>query len=48
MIHAGLGAGFANGTLTPIVRMRFPLADAGKAHEAVMEAGALGKIVLVP
>jgi NADPH2:quinone reductase len=46
LIHAALAAGFRNGTLTPIVGKKFPLADAGKAHEAVMESGAHGKIVL--
>ncbi len=47
-IHAGLGAGFANGTLTPIVGRRFPLAEAATAHRAVMAPNAQGKIVLVP
>ncbi|MGE5361859.1 MAG: NADPH:quinone reductase [Bacteroidales bacterium] len=45
-VHAALVAGFANGTLRPIVGRRFPLADAAKAHEAVMQPGAHGKIVL--
>ena len=47
-IHAGLGAGLANGTLAPIVRVEMPLADAAKAHADVMAPGAFGKIVLVP
>ena len=47
-IHAALGAGLANGTLTPVVGREFPLAEASRAHEAVMESGALGKIVLMP
>ncbi len=47
-IHAGLIAGLANGTLNPIVGREFPLADAATAHKQVMEAGALGKLVLVP
>ena len=38
--------GLANGTLNPVVGREFPLADAGKAHEAVLEAGAYGKIVI--
>jgi len=46
-IHAGLVAGLENGTLKPVVGREFPLADAARAHEAVMEPGALGKIVLV-
>ena len=47
-IHAGLVAGLENGTLNPVVGKEFALADAIKAHLAVMEAGAYGKIVLVP
>ena len=47
-IHAGLIAGLSNGTLNPVVGREFPLADAPRAHEAVMEPGALGKIVLIP
>jgi NADPH2:quinone reductase len=47
-IHAALIAGLANGTLNPVVGREIPLGDAGRAHEAVMEPGALGKIVLVP
>jgi NADPH:quinone reductase-like Zn-dependent oxidoreductase len=46
LIHAALGAGFRNGTLTPVVGKQFSLADAMKAHSAVMGAGAYGKIVL--
>ena len=47
-IHAALGVGFANGTLRPVVGREIPLADAAKAHLAVMESGAYGKIVLMP
>jgi len=47
-IHAAIVAGLSNGTLNPVVRREMPLADAARAHEAVMEAGALGKIVLTP
>jgi NADPH2:quinone reductase len=47
-VHAGLAAGLANGTLRPLVGRELPLGDAPRAHEAVMEPGALGKIVLVP
>ena len=47
-IHAALIAGLDNGTLTPVVGREFELADAARAHEAVMEPGALGKIVLLP
>lgn len=47
-LHAALGAGFANGTLSPVVAREFPLADAPAAHTAIMEPGAFGKIVLLP
>jgi NADPH2:quinone reductase len=47
-INAYMVAGLANGTLKPIVGREFPLADAARAHDAVMAAGAHGKIVLVP
>ena len=47
-IHAALVAGLENGTLRPVISKEFPLADAAEAHRAVMESGALGKIVLVP
>jgi NADPH:quinone reductase len=47
-IHAALGAGLDNGTLTPVVGRTMALADAPKAHVAVLESGAHGKIVLVP
>ena len=47
-IHAALVAGLANGTLRPVVGQELPLADAPRAHVAVMAPGAYGKIVLVP
>jgi NADPH2:quinone reductase len=47
-IHAALGAGLENGTLRPVVGRELPLADAAKAHVAVLEPGAYGKIVLLP
>ena len=46
-IHAAIVAGLGNGSLSPVVGREMPLADAPRAHEAVMEPGALGKIVLV-
>jgi NADPH2:quinone reductase len=45
-IHAALVAGLENGTLRPVVGQEMPLADAPRAHQAVMEPGAHGKIVL--
>jgi NADPH2:quinone reductase len=47
-IHAAIVAGLENGSLRPIVGQEIPLHEAGKAHQAVMEPGAFGKIVLVP
>jgi NADPH:quinone reductase len=47
-VHAAIYAGLENGTLRPVVGQEIPLADAVRAHKAVMEPGAHGKIVLVP
>jgi NADPH2:quinone reductase len=47
-IHAALVAGLESGTLRPVIGKEFPLAEAAQAHRAVMQPGALGKIVLVP
>ncbi len=47
-IHAALFAGMENGTLRPVVGQEMPLADAPRAHQAVLAAGSFGKIVLVP
>ncbi len=47
-IHAALAPGLANGTLRPVIGKEIPLAEADRAHRAVLEAGAYGKIVLVP
>ena len=47
-IHAALAAGLENGTLRPVVGREMKLSDAAKAHVAVLEPGAYGKIVLVP
>ena len=43
-IVAGLEAGF----LRPVIGRELPLGQAAQAHIAVMEAGAMGKIVLLP
>jgi len=47
-IHAALIAGLENGSLRPVVGQEMPLAEAARAHHAVMEPGAHGKIVLIP
>ena len=46
-VHAGLAAGFENGSLRPVVGRQFLLEEAAQAHIAVMEAGAGGKIILI-
>jgi len=46
-VHAALIAGLENGTLRPVIGKEFRLSEAAQAHRAVMEPGALGKIVLV-
>ena len=48
VIHDALGKGLEEGTLRPVVGRQMPLADAAKAHVAVLEPGAMGKIVLRP
>jgi NADPH:quinone reductase-like Zn-dependent oxidoreductase len=40
--------GLRNGSLRPVIAQEFPLAEAARSHEAVMEAGHHGKVVLVP
>jgi NADPH2:quinone reductase len=47
-IHAALIAGLEAGTLRPVVGVELPLAEAARAHEEQLEAGAFGKIVLIP
>jgi NADPH2:quinone reductase len=47
-IHAGLVAGLEAGTLKPVIGQQLPLDQAARAHVAVMEPGARGKIVLLP
>jgi NADPH2:quinone reductase len=47
-MHAALVAGLANGALRPVIGQEFPLAEAAKAHHAVVESRAYGKIVLIP
>ena len=46
-IHAALYEGLAGGWLNPIVGKTFPLEEAAKAHYAVIEEKAFGKIVLL-
>jgi NADPH2:quinone reductase len=45
-IHAALVAGLGNGILRPVVGRVLPLSEAAAAHQAVLEPGAHGKIVL--
>ncbi|HXE52765.1 MAG TPA: NADPH:quinone reductase [Tepidisphaeraceae bacterium] len=47
-IHAALVAGLENGVLRPIIGKRMKLQDAAKAHQAVLEPGSYGKIILEP
>jgi NADPH2:quinone reductase len=47
-IHSALVAGLENKTLRPVIGQEIPLAEASRAHVAVMGAGAYGKIVLIP
>jgi NADPH2:quinone reductase len=45
-IQQDLSAALADGTLRPVVGRQFPLEQAPQAHVAVLEPGALGKIVI--
>jgi NADPH2:quinone reductase len=47
-LHAALVEGLANGSLRPVIAIEIPLKDAARSHEAVMESGHHGKVVLVP
>lgn len=47
-IHAALIAGLENGTLRPVTGQKLPLAEAPRAHQAVMAPGSYGKIILIP
>jgi NADPH2:quinone reductase len=47
-VHADLGKKLKSGALKPLIGKTFPLAEAARAHEAVMSSGARGKIVLLP
>jgi len=45
-IHAALVAGLRAGALKPVIGRQLPLVDAARAHAAVLEPGAHGKLVL--
>ncbi len=47
-VQAALAAGLESGTLRPAVGRQYALAEAARAHEAVLAPGAHGKIVLLP
>lgn len=46
--HRAIQRGLESGTLAPVIAREFPLAEAPAAHEAVMNSGPPGKIILVP
>ena len=47
-IHAALVEGLRNGSVRPVIAQELPLAQAPRAHEAVMESGHHGKVVMIP
>ena len=47
-IHAGIGAMLRRGELRPQVAQVLPLAEAPRAHEAVMAPGHRGNVVMKP
>jgi NADPH2:quinone reductase len=56
VIDAGRGSGdsrrchrwLENSTRRPVVGKQLPPAEAARAHKEILEAGAFGKIVLIP
>ena len=47
-MYNDIADGLAKGSLNPVIGQKFPLVEAPQAHQAVMEPGAYGKIVLIP
>jgi NADPH:quinone reductase len=47
-IHAALRASLENGVIKPVIGREMPLKEAPQAHQLIMQAGAYGKIVLLP
>jgi NADPH2:quinone reductase len=47
-IHAALVEGLSNASLRPVIAQELPLAEAARSHEAVLEPGHHGKLILVP
>ena len=47
-IHSALIAGFATGTLSPVIGKEIPLQEATRAHQEILQPGSFGKIVLIP
>jgi NADPH2:quinone reductase len=48
LIYTDIVAGLEQGVLVPVIGQELPLADAPRAHDAVISAGAYGKIILRP
>jgi NADPH2:quinone reductase len=46
--HAAIVGGLESGALKPVIGKELPLSEAPQSHEAMMQSGALGKIVLKP
>lgn len=46
--HAALGAALESGVARPVIGQELPLAEAARAHAAVLQPGSYGKIVLIP
>jgi NADPH2:quinone reductase len=47
IIHAALIAALESGVACPVIGKKFPLAEAVRAHEEVLQPGSYGKIVLI-
>ena len=47
-IYADIATGVEQGVVVPVIGQEIPLAEASRAHDAVLARGAYGKIVLIP
>lgn len=47
-MHQAVAQGLISGQLSPVIAHRLALTEGPRAHELVMQSGALGKIVLIP
>ncbi|HWC20645.1 MAG TPA: NADPH:quinone reductase [Terriglobales bacterium] len=47
-VHAGLVAALESSVARPVIGKQYPVAEAARAHEEILQPGSYGKIVLIP